>query len=113
MSKRNKAILTAILLFCLFILGTSRPAASEKVMLVGSTAINWWVFGSEGGLRDDTNITVNGTLGQPITGGSSDTATSLGAGYWYGIPAVKLQLFIPLLQLKCSTQFLTRHPPVQ
>jgi hypothetical protein len=73
----------------------------------GGLALDWQVLASGGGsssssIARDNNlsggggVTLDSTLGQPITGVSTGGDAWLGAGYWYAEQPV--QLFLPLLR---------------
>jgi hypothetical protein len=62
----------------------------------GGASITWWVLGSGGGSASRGGVVVNDTLGQPVAGPASYDITSLGAGYWYGIP-VEYRILLPLV----------------
>jgi hypothetical protein len=74
MINRRTPILTITLLACLLIAAGS---------LVNSTVIDWSVFTSSNGPVSSEQVTLDGTLGQPITGTSNSGSTLLMAGYWY------------------------------
>jgi hypothetical protein len=61
------------------------------------TTIDWWVFSGGGGRASGSGgVTVDSTLGQPITGVSVGGSAWLGSGYWYADQPI--QLFLPLLR---------------
>ena len=45
-------------------------------------AVDWWVISGGGAPSSGTGVTLNDTLGQPITGDSSGGSAALNAGYW-------------------------------
>ena len=59
-------------------------------------AIDWWVINGGGGRLSNGSVTLDGTLGQPVTGVSTGGSAWLGAGYWYADQPV--QIFLPLLR---------------
>ena len=59
-------------------------------------AIDWQVLAGGGGHASGTNITLDGTLGQPVTGLSTGGSARLSAGYWYEQQSVRI--FLPLLR---------------
>ena len=74
MTKRRIPFLTITLLTCLLI------AAG---VMVNSTTIDWSVLTSSSGSASGDQVTLEGSLGQPVTGTSSSGSTLLEAGYWY------------------------------
>ena len=58
--------------------GPAREAAAQS-----GTEVPWWVVAGGGGPSSGGEVTLNDTLGQPVTGPSSGGAVSLSAGYWY------------------------------
>ena len=74
-------------------------------VLAGSSAnyaINWQVFGDGGQpiANAGQTVTLNGTLGQPVSGISSATGLTLSAGYWTSdVSAITTgsQLFLPII----------------
>lgn len=48
----------------------------------GGPAVEWWVIAGGGGPASGTGVTLNDTVGQPVTGISSAEGASLAAGYW-------------------------------
>jgi hypothetical protein len=64
------------LAFLLVAVGAALAATSPNV--------KWWNISGGGAPATGARITLNDTLGQPITGLSSGGNTALGAGYWYG-----------------------------
>ena len=60
------------------------------------TAVDWWALAGGGGSANGGNVTLDGTLGQPVTGVANANSLSLGAGYWWGEQPV--QLFLPMLR---------------
>jgi len=46
--------------------------------------IDWYVIGSGGGSASSSNYAINGTIGQPVVGGTSSESYTVEAGYWVG-----------------------------
>ena len=65
-------------------------AASETV------SIGWQALSGGAGRASGGAITLDGTLGQPVTGVSSAGSAWLGAGYWAAEQPV--QLYLPVLR---------------
>ena len=62
----------------------------------GAHAITRWVVGGGGGVSSASGeVTVDSTLGEPITGHASGGSVSLGAGYNYGQEA-EYTTYLPL-----------------
>lgn len=90
MNRRHTTVLAAALLSCLVL------ALGVATGLAQGTTINWWVLGGGGAPFSGGSVTLNDSLGQPISGPSSGDNISLGAGYWsgnYGPTAVRLVAF--------------------
>ena len=56
--------------------------ASGTALAQGGPAIDWYVVASAGQPSSAGAVTINDTLGQPVTGPAQAGATALGAGYW-------------------------------
>ena len=87
MNNQRTAIIAIALLSCVLI--------AAGVMANGTPDIDWWVFGSGGGGASGGNVTLDATLGQPVTGTSSGDSISLEAGYWYGAGEVTYDVYLP------------------
>lgn len=48
-------------------------------------AINWQVLSGGGAPAGAGNVTLNGSMGQPVIGLTSTGNTQIRSGYWYGI----------------------------
>jgi hypothetical protein len=59
------------------------------------TTIGWSVIANGGGSSSGGNITLESTVGQPITGSSAGGIVSLEAGYWSAEET--WEFYIPLL----------------
>ena len=64
----------------------------------------WQVFSSGGAASANGTISLNGSLGQPVSGPAAGGEVTLGAGYWYGIrrgaegePPRSYQIYLPLV----------------
>ena len=75
MKRRNAATLAGMLLV---LLSANLPIAGAS----GPPADDWWVLGSGGGTAGGGAITLNDTLGQPVTGPANGGAFTSNAGYW-------------------------------
>jgi hypothetical protein len=73
---RRSAIIAAALLCCLLAVGGT--------LAQGTATIHRWVISGGGAPSSGGNVTLNDTLGQPITGPSSGGNVWLGTGYWGG-----------------------------
>ena len=89
MNFRRTAIIAIALLSCVLI--------AAGVLANGTSGIDWWVFGSGGGQASGGNVTLDATLGQPVTGTSSGGSISLEAGYWVGAGEVTYDVYLPLV----------------
>ena len=87
MKNRHFAVITISLLSCLLI--------AAGVLANGTPGIDWWVIGSGGGQASIGNVTLDATLGQPITGISSGDFISLEAGFWSSAGEVTYNVYLP------------------
>ena len=84
---------------------TRVPAGKPKVIAQDSVAaVNWWVIAGGGGPASSGTVTLNGTIGQPVThaSASGDGQRTLGAGYWPSLWAVPVapgsnHVYLPLV----------------
>jgi cyanate permease len=66
---------------------------------VGTTEINWFVFGGGGGgaASSGGDVTMNSTVGQTAIGGATSTGgVGIGSGYWYGNTRQN-KIYLPLI----------------
>ena len=87
MSKRKLFLISIALLCCTLI--------AAGVLTNGTSGIDWWVFGSGGGRASGGEVTLDATLGQPVTGTSSSGSTSLEAGFWPGAGEATYDVYLP------------------
>jgi hypothetical protein len=66
------------------------------VMAAGSGEVNRYVIGSGVGTATDGNYTLNGTIGQPLTGLCNNADVDLCAGFWCQVFAY-YKIFLPLV----------------
>jgi uncharacterized repeat protein (TIGR01451 family) len=81
--KRRHAVAIALALGsvgCLAVLGATLALALAQP---GTPSIGWWVLGSGGAPASGRDVTMIGTLGQPVTGPSGGGEVSLDAGYQF------------------------------
>ena len=71
-----------IVLPMIVVLGMLGLAAAVTLAQGGET-IDWWVTAGGGGPSSGDGVTLNDTIGQPVTGPSSGGTVALSAGYWY------------------------------
>ena len=83
-------VLLAAVVLLLALAGAALALASN------GTSIDWWVISSGGGRASSGAVTLDSTLGQPVTFVSNGGSAWLGAGYWYAEQPV--QLFLPMLR---------------
>jgi len=62
----------------------------------GTMEINWYVIGGGGGTGSSGDFSLNGTIGQPITGRSSLDGTDLCAGFWCRVLR-EFRVFFPMI----------------
>ena len=89
MNKRTRILITIVLAAVLL-------SAAGIAVAATNPAIVRWMTGGGGGPSAGGNVTLNGTLGQPVTGPSSGGNVTLGSGYWYGTPAER-QFYFPMV----------------
>jgi hypothetical protein len=65
------------------------------VFAINGTAVDWWVVAGGGAPSSADSITMNGTLGQPVVGLSSDGDVSLEAGYW--VAGEEYSVYFPMM----------------
>jgi hypothetical protein len=88
----GKLIFLGLVLVILLIL-----ARATITFASGTGSASYWrIFSGGGGSASGDSVTLDSTLGQPVTGVSSSGSAWLGAGYWYAEQPV--QLFLPLLR---------------
>ena len=87
MNNRRTVLIAIALLSCTLI--------AAGVLANGNPDIDWWVFGSGGGGASGGNVTLDATLGQPVTGTSSGEFTSLEAGFWPGAGEATYNVYLP------------------
>ena len=87
MNNQRTAIIAIALLSCVLI--------AAGVMANGTPGIDWWVVGSGGGGASGGEVTLDATLGQPVTGTSSGGPISIEAGFWPGAREVTYDVYLP------------------
>lgn len=88
--KKTLLLILAISLVAGFFLGAG-------VYALGATGIDWWVLGGGGGQASSGDVSLNSTLGQPVTGSSSAGEVSLQSGYWAGLVKETFTINLPLV----------------
>ena len=84
-------ILVVWLAAALLVLAVVMVASASETVSIG-----WQVLSAGGSSASGGSVSLDSTLGQPITGISSAGSAWLGAGYWYAEQPV--QLFLPVLR---------------
>jgi len=72
------------------------------VMAAGTPAIDWWLIGGGGGHAENAPYTVDGTIGQPVVGTTTDTGYELCSGFWCGVveaapPPLGYTIYLPII----------------
>jgi hypothetical protein len=88
----NKARIAFICLAVVAVLSLGGVALASSL---ATAAIDWHVFSAAGAPAAGAQISLNGSLGQPIAGPASSASVSLQAGYWQR--AVGSQWYLPLV----------------
>jgi hypothetical protein len=96
----NRLVLRALAVALLIGAG---GVTSGVVQSASTAVVDWWVMASGGAPSATSRVTVNATLGQPITGltASWSGQTVLKAGYWSGqgvLSVTRYQVFLPMIQ---------------
>ena len=91
----KKGLITLSILLMTVLLFTGLAAAMDST----NFAINWDVIGgSEGGAVTSASYSVDGTVGQAVTGFSSSSSYQAGSGYWYGeAPPAGSLVYLPMI----------------
>jgi hypothetical protein len=87
---KPRYLIALTILFLLMVLVTSSTLAS------GTMEIDWYVIGGGGGTAIAGDYTLNGTIGQPVTGLSSSGGTDLCSGFWCRVLS-GFRIFLPLV----------------
>ena len=88
----NKARIAFI---CLVVVAALSLGGVALASSLATAAIDWHVFSAAGAPAAGAQISLNGSLGQPIAGPASSASVSLQAGYWQR--AAGGQLYLPLV----------------
>jgi hypothetical protein len=97
MTTRIKYVLVIMLAFCLLLGSAGAVRAARSSQASAAQGIGWWVLGSGGGPSSGGTITLDGTLGQPVVGVSTNGVTTLSAGYWFAGHVSGNTSFLPLI----------------
>lgn len=103
MNKHTIAVPIIALLCCLLLVLPVRSAVEgDQAEEPATSASDWWVISSGGGLAGADEVALVSTLGQPIIGFAdsvaSDDLVTLGAGYQYGNGmGIKHGIYLPLV----------------
>jgi len=84
-------LVSAVLLLAL-LLGTAGVLVARATP---GSLIDWFVVSAGGGTATGGDITLDGTVGQPIAGLAQGGNTSIGSGYWYSQDLVNV--YLPLV----------------
>ena len=85
---KHSIFLSSIALLCCTLIAAG-------VLANGTPGLDWWVVGSGGGHASIGNVTLDATLGQPVTGISGGDSISLEAGFWPGAGEVTYAVYLP------------------
>jgi len=99
MNRRRAAILVVLLICGLLLAFSALPVFGQDGGLTDAV-VDWWVFGNAGGPVDDTGVSLDGTLGQPVIGPSEIGTTHLGAGYWYRMVPGRHKVYLPMMSIE-------------
>jgi hypothetical protein len=88
----NKARIAFI---CLMVVAALSLGGVALASSSATAAIDWHVFSAAGAPAAGAQISLNGSLGQPIAGPASSASVSLEAGYWQR--TVGDQFYLPLI----------------
>jgi hypothetical protein len=86
----NRAHITFI---CLMVVAALSLGGVALASSWATAAIDWHVFSAAGAPATGVQISLNGSLGQPIAGPASSASVSLEAGYWQR--AAGSQFYLP------------------
>lgn len=91
----KKGLITLSILLMTVLLFTGLATAMNST----NFAINWDVIvGSEGGAVTSASYSVDGSVGQAMTGFSNSNSYQVGAGYWYGeAPPSASLVYLPMI----------------
>lgn len=93
MNERKVVALSLVLLFCLLLTGVVLAAPNQTV--------NRFVIAAGGWHVETASHTLDGTIGQPVVGVSSNGAYELGAGFWGGMGTLagggEYTIYLPLV----------------
>jgi hypothetical protein len=75
-------------------------ANSMQAMSSTNYALNWFTPGTSGGggAMNSAHYAVDLTIGQSAIGSSASANYVVGLGYWYGVSADALRLFLPFIR---------------
>ena len=82
-----------IALFVLIVLIT---LVVTPVMAAELTEVTWYVIGGGGGAATDGIYTLNGTIGQPVTGLDGSADIDVCSGFWCKV-LEHYRIFVPLI----------------
>ena len=88
----NKARIAFI---CLVVVAALSLGGVALASSLATAAIDWHVLSAAGAPAAGAQISLNGSLGQPIAGPASSASVSLQAGYWQR--AADSQFYLPLV----------------
>lgn len=91
----KKGLITLSLLLITVLLFAGLALAMESA----NFAINWDVIGGgEGGAMTSASYSIDGTVGQSVTGFSNSNTYQTGAGYWFGAaPPSSSLVYLPMI----------------
>ena len=80
----------------LFVLAVVITLVGIPVLAGEASEISWYVIGGGGGLAESDGYTLNGTIGQPLVGRSSNNDSDLCSGFWC-MSLQWIKIFLPIL----------------
>jgi hypothetical protein len=86
-----KFITPVLVLVLLFLAGISRAAP------LAALDVSRYVIGGGGGYVEQSPYALNGTIGQPLVGTSSQSSDELCAGFWCGAAGHDHEVYLPLV----------------
>jgi hypothetical protein len=98
--KTNKRMMVVLALLSSLLLVTAVLAAPT------ATTVDRYVVGGGGGAAEAGSFTLNGTIGQPVVGGTGSDPYELGSGFWGGMGAVagaQYHIYLPMVMHNYSS----------
>jgi hypothetical protein len=89
MKRRTIAFGASALLCCLLLAGAVLAAPDVH-------RIDRWVMGGGGGKLSDASLSLEGTIGQPVTGFVAEAPHEVSSGFWFEIWTGEYWVYLPL-----------------